>query len=106
MFSLLFGGSIALFLNIWIVPLFYFIDVNECERNDCDVNAQCTNTKGSYTCSCNEGYIGDGKTCTGDSYGFVEKNSNLHSLLDLIQSHAITLCFRNLIFNVKYLLNC
>ena len=42
-------------------------DVNECESNDsnnCDENAQCTNTDGSYTCSCNPGYSGDGVSCT------------------------------------------
>ena len=56
--------------NFWIVPLFNFTDINECanpETNDCDLNAQCINTEGSYTCSCNEGYTGDGETCTGDS---------------------------------------
>ena len=42
-------------------------DINECESNDsnnCDENAQCTNTEGSYTCSCNTGYTGDGVICT------------------------------------------
>ena len=43
------------------------VDINECESNDsnnCDENAQCTNTEGSYTCSCNPGYTGDGVNCT------------------------------------------
>ena len=43
-------------------------DINECELsslNDCDGNADCTNTIGSYTCSCNPGYEGDGFNCTG-----------------------------------------
>ncbi|XP_041347005.1 delta-like protein A [Gigantopelta aegis] len=40
-------------------------DVNECaEQNPCNVNANCTNTYGSYTCTCRNGYYGDGKTCT------------------------------------------
>jgi len=33
-------------------------DVNECENsdlNDCSPNAECTNTDGYYTCTCNEG---------------------------------------------------
>ena len=29
------------------------------------MNAQCTNTDGSYTCGCLNGYSGDGKNCTG-----------------------------------------
>ena len=40
--------------------------MNECASdNDCHANAQCTNTDGSYTCSCLDGYAGDGKNCTG-----------------------------------------
>ena len=45
-----------------------FTDINECaspEANDCDPNAECSNTEGSYICSCNEGYTGDGRNCTG-----------------------------------------
>ena len=48
--------------------LFYLhADVDECESDDlnnCHENAQCTNTEGSYTCSCNPGYSGDGVNCT------------------------------------------
>jgi hypothetical protein len=41
-------------------------DVNECTANtdNCDANAGCTNTSGSFTCKCNSGYSGDGVTCT------------------------------------------
>ena len=43
------------------------VDINECERDDlnnCHEIANCTNTEGSFTCSCNPGYTGDGVTCT------------------------------------------
>ena len=40
-------------------------DVNECESDICHGDAQCTNTEGSFACSCNPGYTGDGKHCTG-----------------------------------------
>ena len=33
-------------------------DINECSDatlNSCSVNANCTNTDGSYTCACNSG---------------------------------------------------
>ena len=46
--------------------LFFHVDINECESdnsNNCDENAQCTNTEGSYTCTCNPGYTGDGIIC-------------------------------------------
>lgn len=45
------------------------IDVNEClNTSTCDYN--CTNKKGSFTCSCDVGYrLGnDGKSCTGKNY--------------------------------------
>ena len=44
------------------------IDVDECTRseaNECDPNALCTNTGGSYVCRCLSGYQGDGRNCTG-----------------------------------------
>ena len=44
-----------------------FIDLDECTTgsDSCDVNSVCQNTVGSYTCSCNAGYTGDGKPCNG-----------------------------------------
>ena len=33
-------------------------------NDNCHHNAQCTNTEGSFTCSCNPGYIGDGTECS------------------------------------------
>ena len=41
-------------------------DVDECEEfNDCQ--QMCNNTKGSYTCGCNEGFslAENGRSCTG-----------------------------------------
>jgi len=41
-------------------------DINECTSSPpaCNINAQCSNTIGSYRCTCNPGYTGNGKTCT------------------------------------------
>ena len=44
------------------------LDTDECaspETNECDLNAMCTNTEGSYVCRCKKGYTGDGKICSG-----------------------------------------
>ena len=44
-------------------------DIDECsaESAPCDQNAECTNSDGSYSCLCNRGFTGDGKTCQGTS---------------------------------------
>ena len=41
--------------------------MDECkgDKHDCDPNANCTNTYGSYDCACMEGYTGDGHSCAG-----------------------------------------
>ena len=58
------------------VQLFLYlrIDINECSDNsdNCDVNAYCNNTVGSYNCTCNPGYTGNGTTCTGKYLFFPE----------------------------------
>ena len=46
--------------------LILYSDVNECEGEDpCSANANCVNIPGSFTCTCYEGYTGDGAICTG-----------------------------------------
>ena len=46
-------------------------DRDECAlgTDDCDANATCANTPGSFTCTCNAGFVGDGTTC--DANGVV-----------------------------------
>ncbi|CAH3183203.1 unnamed protein product [Porites lobata] len=40
-------------------------DINECQEElRCGKNAACTNTEGSFRCTCNIGYYGDGYICT------------------------------------------
>lgn len=40
-------------------------DIDECAAglDDCDANASCDNTNGGYSCSCDDGYEGDGRDC-------------------------------------------
>ena len=43
-------------------------DIDECKENtdNCSTNAQCHNTPGSFNCTCNSGFKGDGVNCTGN----------------------------------------
>ena len=44
-----------------------FSDIDECahEIDNCYHNATCENTDGSFTCTCNSGYTGNGTYCEG-----------------------------------------
>ena len=43
---------------IFLIPA----NIDECAEgtDNCDVNAQCTDTSGSFTCTCNAGFEGNG----------------------------------------------
>ena len=49
------------------INMFVVLDIDECGASSpvCDINANCSNTRGSYICTCNSGYTGDGKMCQG-----------------------------------------
>ena len=48
---------------------FLRLDINECneQTHNCNLDAGCINTQGSFRCGCNRGYTGDGITCVGKS---------------------------------------
>ena len=52
-------------LNYWRIP--HCADIDECteETDDCSENADCSNTPGSFQCTCMTGYSGDGTMCNG-----------------------------------------
>ena len=76
------GGRCLGRLNMWfthsVINPFISIDVNECYPSEiskeyknlshnCHGDANCTNTKGSFYCTCLNGYSGDGIMCVGEN---------------------------------------
>lgn len=51
-------------------------DQDECSAEDhnCNPNADCVNTPGSYRCTCKEGFNGDGFSCSGEETHAFRKN--------------------------------
>lgn len=46
---------------------YFHLEINECLTNPCHTQATCTDTKESFTCTCNVGYAGDGRAqCDGE----------------------------------------
>lgn len=55
--------SSVYYSQTWLIS-----DIDECATgaDNCDTSAICANTPGSFNCSCDEGYSGDGVTCVGE----------------------------------------
>ena len=68
---LLYSGITCVLKWVCVVS-FVSLDINECIAATplCDTNTLCDNTEGSFTCTCNSGYSGDGTVagsgCTGE----------------------------------------
>ncbi|XP_066020930.1 uncharacterized protein [Pocillopora verrucosa] len=64
-------------------------DIDECVSgtHECDVNAQCINTVGSYNCTCKNGYSGDGRSCSAyiDSVILTASSSFVHDLQQFLE---------------------
>jgi len=63
-------------------------DIDECAVNDgnCNELANCTNVPGSYSCTCINGYTGDGFTCLGKLPFFINVILNCS-----LQTHLVYL---------------
>ena len=56
--------------------LLFVVDIEECHTgiDNCHADANCTNTKGSFYCTCLNGYSGDGVLCSGRKISLVLKH--------------------------------
>ena len=57
------------YLHILTVVIISSVDVDECtvKTDSCSPNAVCTNTDGTFSCACNEGFSGNGADCEGET---------------------------------------
>ena len=57
-------------LSTLLFSVLNVLDVNECTNgtHNCDDDATCQNHIGSFNCSCNSGYDGNGTTCFGMTF--------------------------------------
>ena len=88
-------------IHSWFIINRYFADINECNRRPCDANyGICTNTPGSFTCTCATGYFGDGFTCRGNKVFRFETrlgafNFEAPKRVDLYKITIVSLKLRN-----------
>ena len=56
---------LIIIMDLSLTVSYYSLDLNECEdgSHTCSVNANCTNTEGSYICTCHESFYDNGTTC-------------------------------------------
>ena len=60
-------GNYRTYIVKYVDTICCVTDVDECDVNNggCSPDAYCTNTPGSFTCTCIGGYFGDGLNCEG-----------------------------------------
>ena len=61
------------------------------------MNANCTNRVGGHNCTCKEGFVGDGRSCSGNRIDFAPK-AELISVVSQLMPALNVLC------NVLFLL--
>lgn len=59
-----------IYIQIYFISFnvcYFLLDIDECSsaNGGCHASAYCQNTVGSFTCTCNIGYDGDGFNCVG-----------------------------------------
>ena len=67
LFACFMFSHFSLCIHSLIIHWFILTDINECELeiHTCSSNANCTDTVGSFNCTCREGFEGDGFNCKG-----------------------------------------
>ena len=64
-------------LFIQTISFVLYLDIDECSTaNTCPANSTCSNTVGSFMCSCDSGFVKNGDLCAGNN----NNNNNIEVL--------------------------
>lgn len=68
------------------IKVYLFSDIDECTsgKDNCDANALCINTEGSYQCNCKPGYFGDGQFCKSEVFHII-KGVNVQTIIHMLK---------------------
>ena len=74
---------------------FNSLDFNECEdgSHTCSANANCTNTEGSYTCTCHESFYDNGTSCLSETSMTLRYLVKLVNFMD-VNTHSVPILDR------------
>ncbi|HVM66199.1 MAG TPA: EGF domain-containing protein, partial [Acidimicrobiales bacterium] len=66
-------------------------DIDECALHaaNCSASAACYNTIGSYTCTCNQGYAGDGFNCSPVSWSWLALDEGKYHTCGILTDHSL-----------------
>ena len=86
--------------------LLFSQDIEECQTNadNCHVDANCTNTKGSFFCTCHTGYSGNGVTCVGEELRKYSSDACSRSTCHICRPFGQSTCIDNK-FSYDFLTN-
>lgn len=98
--------NLVCFFITWHLRALFFPDVDECQRNPgrCQ-NGTCVNTRGSYRCTCNQGFVAtrEQKVCKGKAQFSLHSYVNWQRAICL--SHALRTRARKPLYGYFCLLN-
>eukprot|EP00026_Physarum_polycephalum_P000833 Phypoly_transcript_00834.p1 GENE.Phypoly_transcript_00834~~Phypoly_transcript_00834.p1 ORF type:complete len:1260 (+),score=134.49 Phypoly_transcript_00834:229-3780(+) len=68
-------------------------DIDECiNENNCSLNATCTNFVGNYSCTCNEGFVGDGFHCQDNDRCTTDADCGQYATCTNVSGSGVCVC--------------
>ena len=73
--------------------MYQYTDIDECSEGTHNCDQVCTNTEGSFTCSCNSGYtlLSNGRSCIGMYRSSLYDIVNIPSILQMLMNVLLTM---------------